>query len=107
MCIRDSSLDKLATLIQEQLRQVGIQAEVSSYEDPDAGYVTTGNYDIALYNLVAAPSGDPYYFLDLTMGSGSYNAGGYQNPEILAMLDQMAVSYTHLDVYKRQLHTGL
>ena len=84
------SLDKLAALMQQQLRQAGILAEVSGYEDPDSAYVTTGNFDIGLYNVVAAPSGDPYYFLDLTMGTGSYNAGGYENPEIRAMLQELA-----------------
>ena len=84
------SLDKLAALMQEQLKKAGIQAEVQSYEDPDAGYITTGDFDIGLYNCISAPSGDPYYFLNLTMGDGSYNAGHYQNDEIKALLAELS-----------------
>ena len=85
------SLDKLAALMQEQLKAAGIKAEVQSYEDPDAGYITTGDFEIGLYNLISAPSGDPYYFLNLTMGSGAYNAGGYENEEVAAALAELAV----------------
>ena len=84
------SLDKLATLMQEQLKKAGIKAVPESHEDPDAEYVTTGDFEIGLYNLVSAPSGDPYYFLNLCMGDGPYNAGHYENAEVREMLSQLA-----------------
>ena len=84
------SLDKLAALMQEQLSKAGIRTELKSYEDPDAGYVTTGDFDIGLYSCITAPSGDPYYFLDLTMGEGDYNAGNYQNAEVKELLSKLS-----------------
>jgi peptide/nickel transport system substrate-binding protein len=84
------SLDKLATLMQEQLAKAGIKAIPESHEDPDAEYVTTGDFEIGLYNLVSAPSGDPYYYLDLVMGDGPYNAGHYENAEIKDKLAQLS-----------------
>ena len=84
------SLDKLAALLQEQLANIGIQADVMSYEDPDAGYVTTGDYDIGLYNVVGAPSGDPYYFLNLTLANPDYSAAGYEDAEVQKLLSLLA-----------------
>ena len=84
------SLDKLAALMQEQLKKAGIKAVPESHDDPDAEYVTTGDFEIGLYNLVSAPSGDPYYFLNLTMGDGPYNAGHYENAEVKEKLAALA-----------------
>ena len=84
------SLDKLAALMQEQLKKAGIKAVPESHDDPDAEYVTTGDFEIGLYNLVSAPSGDPYYFLNLTMGDGAYNAGHYDNAEVKEMLAELS-----------------
>ena len=55
------SLDAIALLMQEQLGKVGIKATLTVQEDPDATYVATGDYDIALYCMIADKAGDPYY----------------------------------------------
>ena len=55
------SLDSIALLMQEQLKAVGIDSVLTLAEDPDAAYVATGDYDIALYCMIADKAGDPYY----------------------------------------------
>ena len=51
-------------------------------------YPSADNYLVQLYDSSSAD------------GKGG-NSGNYKNPEFDAMMDK-AVSYTHLDVYKRQ-----
>ena len=58
------SLDSIAILMQEQLKAVGIDSTLTVQEDPDATYVATGDYDIALYCMIADKAGDPYYCID-------------------------------------------
>lgn len=85
------SIDKISALVQEQLAAAGIQTELKSFDDPDAGYVTVHDFDIGMYSFSATPGGDPYYFLSLTMGKdSSYNGGNYQNDQVQALLDEMA-----------------
>ncbi len=58
------SLDSIAILMQEQLKAVGIDSTLTVQEDPDATYVANGDYDIALYCMIADKAGDPYYCID-------------------------------------------
>lgn len=93
------SLDTLATLMQEQLKAVGIDATLSVYEDPDSTYIATGDYDIALYCMIADKAGDPYYFISNTLKSGCYySSGGFSNETCDALIEQLAVE---TDVEKR------
>lgn len=62
--IRPRSLDSLALLIQEQLKAIGVGSSLTSQEDADATYILSGDYDIALYCMIADKNGDPYYFID-------------------------------------------
>lgn len=85
------SLDTLATLMQEQLKAVGIQVELICEEDPDATYIATGDFDLALYCMIADQSGDPEYFLSSTLADGAYfNVGGFQNQECWDLLAELA-----------------
>ncbi|MBP0967994.1 MAG: hypothetical protein J5722_10185, partial [Oscillospiraceae bacterium] len=56
--------ETVAVLMQDQLKNVGIKATLVVQEDPDAGYVATGDYDMALYCMIADTGGDPYYCVD-------------------------------------------
>ena len=85
------SLDTVATLIQEQLRAVGIEGELKSYEDPDSTYIQTRDFDIALYSMIADKGGDPYYFIDSTLREGSYfDVGGFTNEHCEALIHELA-----------------
>ena len=65
------SLDSIALLMQEQLKAVGIDSTLTLAEDPDAAYVSTGDYDVALYCMIADKAGDPYYAIDALYREGS------------------------------------
>lgn len=84
------SLDTLATLIQEQLKNVGIAATLTVAEDPDSTYIATADFDLALYCMIADKSGDPYYFIDSTLRNGAYfNVGGFESSECETLIDQL------------------
>lgn len=84
------SLDSLAILIQEQLKEVGINSHLTCEEDPDATYIATGDFDLALYCMIADKAGDPYYFIDSTLRDGAYfDVGGFDDPECEKLIDQL------------------
>lgn len=93
------SLDVLATLMQEQLRNIGIQAVLTSEESPDSTYITTRDFDIALYSMNADLSGDPEYFITNTLKEGAfYNVGGFESAECEMLIDKLS---SEMDVAKR------
>ena len=93
------SLDSIALLIQEQLKGIGVKSHLTVEEDPDATYMTNGDYDIALYCMIADKSGDPYYFIETVLLSDSYyNHYGYKNDKADKMAEELA---TETDTAKR------
>ena len=77
------SLDTLAALMQEQLKEAGIMAVLTCEEDPDGTYIATGDFDIGLFCMIADKAGDPYYFISCTLKDGApYNCGGFQNEQV-------------------------
>lgn len=84
------SLDTIAALIQEELQAIGIKSHLTCEEDPDGTYIATGDFDLALYCMIADKAGDPYYFLDSTLREGAYfDVGGFDSEEAEALLDQL------------------
>ncbi len=84
------SLDSLALLIQEQLKAVGISSVLTSQEDADATYILSGDYDIALYCMIADKNGDPYYFIDTVLRPGGYWASaGFESSEATALINEL------------------
>lgn len=94
------NLDAIAILLQEQLKNCGIDSVLTVEEDPDSTYMVTGNYDIALYCMIADKAGDPLYFLDSTLSENSNEsqAGGFKNAECQAMIEELR---TEADPAKR------
>ncbi len=85
------SIDKISALMQEQLKAVGILAELNCSEDADGTYLSTGDFDIGMYNMIAAPTGDPYYCLNALMGEDKHgNRNGYVNAEVQQLLGQLS-----------------
>ncbi|WP_027398550.1 ABC transporter substrate-binding protein [Anaerovorax odorimutans] len=86
------SLDTLATLMQEQLKDIGIKVALTCEEDPDGTYIATGDFDIALYCMIADKACDPYYFVSCTLAEGApYNCGGFSNSETQTLIDKLKV----------------
>lgn len=87
------SLDTLATLIQEQLKTIGIKATLTCELDPDETYIATGDFDIALYCMIADKAGDPYYFISCTLAKGApYNCGGFSNEKVQKLIDELKIT---------------
>ena len=86
------SLDTLAILIQEQLKEVGIDSTLTVEEDPDATYIATADFDLALYCMIADKSGDPLYFIDSTLADGAYyNVAGFEDAECQKMIEELRI----------------
>lgn len=84
------SLDKITTLIQDELKTAGFNINLSLYEDPDATYMMTGDFDIAIYSHGTTTSGDAYAYLNEALSTeGNINGGNYSNSEVDALLEQM------------------
>ena len=94
------SLDSIALLMQEQFKTVGIKAELTGVEDADATYRVTGEYDVALYCMIADQAGDPYYCINSLFRKGTDWSvhGGFQSDACEKLIDQLA---SETDVAKR------
>ena len=87
---KSRQLPDLAVLMMEQLENVGIKVTPVVQEDPDAGYVATGDYDIALYCMIADTGGDPYYCVDaLYRQSCKWAKAGFPTDETEALIDEL------------------
>ena len=84
------SLDSIALLMQEQLRAVGVDSVLTVQEDPDSTYVATGDFDIALYCMIADKAGDPYYCIDALFRQDSrWAVAGFKSDECEALIDAL------------------
>ena len=84
------SLDSIAILMQEQLRAIGVDAVLTSQEDPDSTYVATGDFDIALYCMIADKAGDPYYCIDALFRQDSrWSIAGFHSDECEALINEL------------------
>ncbi len=87
---KSRQLPDLAVLMQDQLKNVGVKATLVVQEDPDAGYVATGDYDIALYCMIADTGGDPYYCVDaLYRQSGKWAKAGFPTDETEKLINKL------------------
>ncbi len=84
------SLDSIALLMQEQLKNVGIAATLNVREDPDSTYVATGDFDIALYCMIADKAGDPYYCIDALFRRDSrWSVAGFRSDECEGLINKL------------------
>lgn len=84
------SLDTLATLIAEQLKNVGIASTLRVEEDADSTYIARADFDLGLYCMIADKAGDPYNFIKATLREGGYyNVGGFKNEECQKMVERL------------------
>ena len=84
------SLDTIALLMHDQLKAIGVDSILTVQEDPDATYVATGDFDIALYCMIADKAGDPYYCIDAMFRSDcKWAVGGFHSDECEAMINEL------------------
>ena len=90
---KSRQLPDIFVVMQEQLKNVGIKATALVQEDPDAegvGYAKTGDYDIALYCMIADTGGDPYYAVDaLYRETSKWAKGGFPTDETEALVNKL------------------
>lgn len=91
ICYYDARmLGDIAVVMQDELSKIGVASELVCEEDPDATYMNTGDFDIALYCCVADMGGDPEYFLDSVVSDGAfYGIGGFEDEECKTLLAQL------------------
>ena len=78
--------------MQEQLKAIGIDSVLTSQEDADATYILSGDYDIALYCMIADKNGDAYYFIDTVLRPGGYWASaGFESDEVSSLISALQV----------------
>lgn len=84
-----SELPVLAQAIQAQLQEIGIGVKLESYESVSQ-VLQSKNFDLGLYSVNTATSGDPQAFLELYYRTGgNANYGGYSNPTVDALIDKL------------------
>lgn len=79
--------------MQAQLKEIGIDANLKSYETVNP-ILSSGDFDLCLYNVNTATTGDPQSFLELYFRTGgSTNFGKYSNETIDSLIDQYKSEY--------------
>lgn len=48
--------------MQDQLKDAGITIEMVSYDEPEGTYMSTGDFDLAVYYCSSSAGTDPYAF---------------------------------------------
>lgn len=93
------SLDTIAVVMQDELKGAGIKVNLTVEEDPDATYIATGDYDVALYCMIADKAGDPYYCISaLFRQESKWARSGFANDQLEALIDELQYE---TDVNKR------
>lgn len=85
-----SELPILGEAMQAQLKEIGINTKLQSYESV-AQVLKSKDFDLCLLSVNTAVTGDPQSFLQTYFKTGgSENYGGYSNPEVDALIDKLA-----------------
>lgn len=79
--------------MQAQLKEIGIDANLKSYETVNP-ILKSGDFDLSLYNVNTATTGDPQSFLEIYFRTGgTSNFGKYSNQNVDALIDQYKNDY--------------
>jgi peptide/nickel transport system substrate-binding protein len=84
-----TELPILGEAIQAQLKEIGIGIKLESYESV-SHVLQSKNFDLCLYSVNTATTGDPQAFLELYYHTGgSTNYGRYSNKKVDALIDKL------------------
>ena len=84
------SLDTIALLLEQQFKAVGIKAVLTGVEDADSTYRVTGEYDLALYCMIADQAGDPSFGINaLFRQNSNWALGGFHSDECEALINEL------------------
>lgn len=83
-----AELTPMAVVIQSQLKALGYDVQVQQVQDITK-QLQGGDFDASMYSLNTLPTGDPLYLLGYTLTKGGLNYGGYSNPRMEAIVEQL------------------
>ncbi|STD13702.1 Nickel-binding periplasmic protein precursor [Dermatophilus congolensis] len=83
-------LGQLAQVLQSDLRSIGVTVEIKEMKDTTEA-MKAGDFDLAMYSMATAPTGDPEYFFDTMLRSTSEsNFSHWKSPEFDKSLDKLS-----------------
>ena len=91
MAVTDNASTDFCDVLTSDLRSVGIEMRTESYLNLDSFETYNGvNWDMSLSGKYMTPTGNASYFFDQdVVTDGSANYGGYSNPEIDKLADEL------------------
>lgn len=79
----------LSQALQSQLKDVGIEVEIVVAEDAN-NRLKAGDFDLAAYSYVTAPTGDPLAYLDYVFkNNGVSNFGRFSNTKVDTLIEEL------------------
>lgn len=88
-----TGLPQSAQALQSALQELGMEITYEQFDSIES-VLTAGDFDICAYAYVTTPTGDPFQYLNSTMGTGNgSNFGRYSNPEVDALLNELASEF--------------
>lgn len=88
-----AELGTFCTEISSSAKKIGLDIKVEIYESV-AEHQKTGDFDLLMVSFTMCPTGDPQYFADIAFKTGgSSNYGGYSNPEVDALIEELDVEF--------------
>lgn len=87
------TLGSMSQLIQSDLRGIGITVEITELKSAlDA--LKAGSFDLGMYSMGTAPTGDPeYFFTTMLRSDADTNYSRYNSPEFDAKLAELSQAY--------------
>lgn len=86
-------LGRMAQLLQSDLAGIGVSVEISEIKST-ADTMKAGDFDLGMYSLATAPTGDSEYFFDTFLRSTAQtNYSHWNSPEFDAALDKLSTTF--------------
>ena len=77
-------------VLERQFQEIGEKCILTGVEDADSTYRVTGEYDIALYCMIADQAGDPYYCINALFRQNSdWALSGFHSNECEALINEL------------------
>ena len=91
MAVTENASTDFCDVLASDLRSIGVEMRTESYLNLDSFETYNGvNWDMSLSGKYMTPTGDASYFFDQdVITGGSANYGGYSNPELDKLADQL------------------
>lgn len=83
----------ISEALQAQLREIGMELSIEISESIDER-LHEGNFDIATYAYITAPTGDPFAYLSYVFQTdGVSNYGNFSNADVDALIEELKIEF--------------